>query len=211
MLGLHRHGVSYPTWRLQTPMDTTTQVEWLKKSEAAARLKMSTRTILAMAAAGKIRRKPERDPLTNQVLMLLHAGDIERIAYDREHPQAPQAVQRDESTALQTTSSTALSKTRQDATNPLSLMLAVLAKQALGPAPNAWMDLDTASAEYGLSRTTLIRLIHQKRLPAIQDEPIKTPGNAKAKAGSSWRVCRRDLDNLAGMLAVRGEEPAHHA
>lgn len=75
-------GEASPPYKPMSP-----QIEWLSKDQAAQRLHMSARSVLAMAAAGKIQRKPERDPATNQVVTKLHAGDVERIAYARQHPE----------------------------------------------------------------------------------------------------------------------------
>ena len=59
----------------------TPAVEWLRKADAAKLLKMSTRSVLAMAAAGKIRRRPIHDEATHQTVMLLNVEDLERIAH----------------------------------------------------------------------------------------------------------------------------------
>lgn len=69
-----------------------TQTEWLDKHQAAAALDMSTRSVLTMAGEGRIRSKRERDARTKQLTVFLHAGDVERIRYERQQPRAMQPV-----------------------------------------------------------------------------------------------------------------------
>lgn len=149
-----------------------------------------------MAAAGKIQRRMQVDPATNQTVALLHAGDIERIAYEREHPEeAPAAAP-----------PPAKSPARRDSVLPsLSALLPHLAAITPPPSLPAWLNLDQAAEYTGLSRELLLRLIHAGTLPALKDQPIKSEGNGRAKAGSSWRVCRRDLDALQGVSHSAGQ------
>ena len=166
-----------------SPMPTTApQIEWLRKDEAAKRLNMSTRSVLAMAADGKIQRKPERDPATNQVVMLLHAGDIERIAYERDHPEASQAVQ-----AVAPQPSHANGAIKPGGEQALLAMLAHAAQPA--PAIKPWMTLVDAAEYSGLPETFLRGLVDQGKLPAC---------DVGVRAGGRYRVKRSDLDAIAG-------------
>jgi hypothetical protein len=173
------------------------QIEWIGKEQAAKRLKVSTRTVLAMAAEGKIQRRQERDAASNQMVTRLHAGDVERIAYERTHPAAVQPVQAERQQALQ------VQPAKQDqAAAALLLALSTLsAAPPSQPIVKLWLDLDAAAEYTGLSRALLVRLIHQGRLPAFQDEPTKAEGEKRARAGSSWRVARRDLDQVQGEIS----------
>ena len=71
---------------MPTATQETSTPEWLTKQEAAKRLDLSPQRVLAMAKARQIGSKRERDPVTRQKIVLLHAGDVERICYDRDHP-----------------------------------------------------------------------------------------------------------------------------
>ena len=164
--------------------------EWLTKDEAAERLKMSVRSVQVYVSEGRILRKQERDPATHQLVTMLHAGEVEALAYERDHPEAAEPVQARETKALQAPKQTA---------ELLEFARLFTTVQTARQAPvNRWMGLDQAEAEYGLSRRLLVHLIRIGELPAFQDQPIKTEASKRAKAGSSWRVCRRDLEALTG-------------
>jgi hypothetical protein len=68
------------------------QTEWLDKHQAAAALDMSTRSVLTMATEGRIQSKRQHNPRNKQVSVWLHAGDVERIRYERLQPRALQPV-----------------------------------------------------------------------------------------------------------------------
>lgn len=72
---------------MQGMQQQASQPEWINKTEAAERLKMSTRAVLDIASKGKIISKRERDPKTRQLAVVLNAADVERYAYEREHPE----------------------------------------------------------------------------------------------------------------------------
>ena len=172
---------------------TKLQLEWIRKDEAAKRLKVSTRSVLSMAAAGKIQRKPERDPATNQTVMLLHAGDIERIAFEREHPEPAQALQAIAPQALQaprTNGHIAIQRYKGDGEQGL---LAMLAAHAAQPAQviRPWLTLSEAAEYCGLPEMFLLGLIDNGKLPAL---------NVGVRAGGRYRVKRGDLDAIAGEL-----------
>src|ERR1700704_719204 len=70
-----------------THCDPPTTRQWLKKDEAAKLLGLSPQRVLAMSGKGKpIKSKLERDPVSNQVVKLLHAGDVAQVLWHREHP-----------------------------------------------------------------------------------------------------------------------------
>lgn len=68
------------------------QPEWIGKNEAAERLNLSTRAVLDAASKGKIRSEKQRDTKTRQMAVMLNAADVERYAYEREHPEESQPV-----------------------------------------------------------------------------------------------------------------------
>jgi hypothetical protein len=175
------------------------ETKWLDKKHAAEVLGMSTRSVLAMAADGRIQSKRERDEHTKQMSVKLHAGDVERLRYERAHPEvvggrAPQSSMQ----TLQGEQPRTLQTVRK--APPSDDLTAALLRVIAPPAPpvNRWMELDQAAEYSGLSRRLLVHLIHQGRLPAFQDVSIKIDGEKRARTGSSWRVCRRDLDALQG-------------
>ena len=73
------------------PVDPTTNnlgwppAGWLTKSDAAKRLGLSESRVAAMIGRG-INTLETRSPISNQKVKLLHAGDIERTIFERDHP-----------------------------------------------------------------------------------------------------------------------------
>jgi hypothetical protein len=187
----------------------TTKKEWLNKREASKVLEMSTRSVLLMAKTGQIQSKRQMDPESRQLVVMLHAGDVERVRYDRQHPEerAVQPAQGGQGSG--TAQLATLPKKASDLIDLARIFAATFtaAHQApSAPSVNQWLTLEQSAQESSLSRELLLRLIHQGKLPALKDDPIKGEGEKRAKAGSSWRVCRRDLDALQGEV-LKSAEP----
>jgi len=72
--------------------------EWIDKHEAAKRTGLSWQRLFAIADdhPDQLHSRKEHDPKTRQLVRMLHAGDIERICYDREHPEPKEPLTRRE-------------------------------------------------------------------------------------------------------------------
>jgi hypothetical protein len=165
------------------------KVEWLDKHEAARALKMSTRSILLMASKGEIQSKRERDPESNQLVVKLHAGDIERVRYKRDHP-PEKAAQPVKMQAVQTS--------RGNDQAAATHALAAIAERIAGsngavPQP-LWLTLEQAEAFAGLPADYLETTIATGELPA------RDVGIRKGVHGR-WRIRRADLEALKGLRA----------
>ena len=176
------------------------KTEWISKEQAAERLELSVRSVLAMAAAGKIQRKLEVDPENHQRTTRLLAADIERLAKERTEPivRMPQS----QDTADRPT----VPATTREPNNlrALASLLGPLAAVTSTPSVPHWLTVDAAAERLGFSRATILRLIHAGQLPAIEDEPIRDEGQ-RAKAGSKWRICEQDLVTLRGIRQMKQE------
>jgi len=113
--------------------------QWIGKAEAARRLKRSERTVLEWADAGKIQSRRVQAP-SGQTVRELHAGDIERLIYERAHP-APQPDPPKAAIALQTRA-LALPQPPAVPQPPAS--------------PRPWLTLDEAAAFSGLTKRWLL-------------------------------------------------------
>jgi hypothetical protein len=168
------------------PATKTPVIEWIRKDAAAERLNVSPRSVLAMAAEGKIQRKQERDPGTNQLVMLLHAGDIERLAYEREHPAQP--VQGETSTALQTLPAalqTLPAKlSNRSAKGVEQGLLSLLTSHAAQP-ERPWLTLPEAAEQSGLTERWLVQAA-EKNTRGIRDM-------GRGSRGGRWRFHRSFL------------------
>lgn len=71
-----------------------TSSEWINKTEAAARLKISERSVLLLAAKGAIKSKKERAGKTNQIAVQFLAADVERYGFERDNQETMKALHR---------------------------------------------------------------------------------------------------------------------
>jgi hypothetical protein len=172
--------------------------EWLSKRQAAARMGLQERRILQLAADGTLRSKRERDPVSKQMTVYVHVEEVDKYIESTTKP-APSEVQ---------TIPRAAGPPERSWSEPdtMAVVIAHLAKQ-LRPSPPAWMDLDAAEQYCGLDRAHLQSAIKRGELPARHCKPVRLPGEARAKDGACWRVCRRDLDALQGV--AQGEKSVH--
>ncbi len=64
----------------------STKVEFLGRAETAKVLGVSERTVLDYGQKGKLKTAAGVDPATRQPCVLFHAGDVERLKFEREQP-----------------------------------------------------------------------------------------------------------------------------
>jgi hypothetical protein len=167
--------------------------EWLSKRQAAARMGLQERRILQLAAAGTLRSKRERDPVSKQMTVYVHVAEVDKYIESTTKPTRTevQTIPRDAGPQLPERGSSFEPET-------MAVIVAHLAKQ-LRPLPPNWMTLDAAEQYCGLDWAHLQSAIKRGELPARRCEPAKLAGEKKARSGSCWRVCRRDLDALQGV------------
>lgn len=155
--------------------------EWIGKNEAAARLKMAPRSVLALASAQKIITKRDRDPKTQQVATMFSAADVERYGYERDHPEEKPAVSNG---AVQTVS--AVPRTMQ------ALQVVMPPKPAHSP---AWMTVDEAATYTALPPSFLRHLIRLGELMVLKVGP---------RTGGQYRLSKKDLDAIQGRKYLGG-------
>ena len=118
--------------------NTGVQVKWINKAAAAEILEVDPRTILLMARDGRLRSQRMIDPASNQTAVMLDAGDVERLKYERDNPSLAVQVAKPAKTA------------------PSS-------HQEL----RQWLDLTAAEDYIGLPAGFILRLIRAGKLPAL--------------------------------------------
>jgi excisionase family DNA binding protein len=129
--------------------------EFLTKQIAAARLKLSPRRVLELAAAGKIRQRRVIDPKTKRTQMVLLAADINRLAAGT----APAPV----------SAATEMRVARLNAALP-----------PVEVTPRPWMTADQAAEYSGLPASFLLGMIASGRLAAL-DVGIRPGGRYRIK------------------------------
>lgn len=160
------------------------QLEWIDKHEASRRLRLSPSRIAGLAASGKIQTKPGRNR-RGQPTNLLHAGDVERCAFERDNPRAVLPPQKIENDPLVNVSIHAL----PDIVNHLIAMIPTVAAQFKPVQLPQWITVVVAAEYTSLPASTIETLIKSGKLPALDCGP---------RPGGKWRVKRTDLDALEG-------------
>lgn len=143
--------------------------EYLTKEVAARRSGRSVRRLLELAAAGRIRKTLTTDPKKgNRAIALFDARDIDQLARGAAPP--PMSLQ---------------------ISSPVRNVAAVshMAPASLLESPNPWLTLDEAANYVRLPTSFLSGLIEEGKLKAL---------DVGVRPGGRFRVCRRDLDSIAG-------------
>lgn len=159
------------------------QPEWIGKNEAAERLNLSTRAVLDAASKGKIRSEKQRDTKTRQMAVMLNAADVERYAYERDHPEESAPISVVPARRLPGGSNSQSAEELYQA-----MYMAELLQRHRVQVP--WLNLSEAADYSGLPKSTIEKLIHAQQLKAIDCGP---------RPGGKYRIKRSDLDALEGM------------
>lgn len=163
--------------------DQSQQTVWIDKHQAAKQLGVTERRVLKLAQDGKIKAQRQRNPESRQIAVMLNAGDVERLAYEMEHPQ-------------ETATAVVPASKGSTAVKDVALVLESLgglvalkngeSHQHLKP----WLTIAEGSEYSGLPKSTILTLIGSGNLKAIDCGP---------RPGGRYRVRRVDLDALEGM------------
>lgn len=159
------------------------EVKWLPAKEAAERMGVSVRTALdylsrVPGGGAPIRGRDEIAKGTNRVRKLLHAGDIERVIYEREN-------------GIKSSSEASEPRT------PRAIAAPAITVQM--PAPEAlplFLTLDQAIAYSGLPRVTLLQLIANIFREAGAPYGVGAL-DVGPRPGGRWRISRAALDKFA--------------
>jgi len=165
---------------LPTSQDSWPPPGWLTRKQAAERLNLSPSRIAALNGGanpkpGEIHTSGQKSPYSGQNCTLYHAGDVERLAFERENPAEVSRV-------------------------PVPLVAPLVPLHNPHPAydswspqvmsnPNLWLTVDQAAKVCGLPASIIQKLVESGKLPALDCGP---------RPGGRWRVKRTDLDALEG-------------
>ncbi len=164
---------------------------WLTRKQAAERLKLSYSRVAALGGGanpkpGEIHTSGQKSPYSGQNCTLYHAGDVERLAFERENPTV-----RDSAESLMPTGIRPIHPIPA-AKNPDGGRYAVPSLWGPArevPALKPWLTISEAAEYLGLPASTIERLVKSGTLPALDCGP---------RPGGKWRVKRSDLDALEG-------------
>ena len=166
---------------LQTSNNPAGSVGWISKSEAARLLDKSERTVLAMAADGRIQAKQEKDPTHGQKVTLFHAGDVARLA---------EGLTTSVSLQVGTQAIANLPARLSDSEVVAQFKRAMFDGGAAVDRPlKPWLTINEAAEYSGLPASTVRALIDAGQLPSLDCGP---------RPGGRYRVKRADLDSIEG-------------
>lgn len=162
-----------------------TQIEWYSKEEAGVRLgtqerPLSPRRVLELAKEGRIQSDRFRDPKTNQMVIRIAAGSVERFIDERKAGlQKPLMISEE------------IAKARgprelREPRTPQSFyaQIAALPAEPL----KLFLTLSRAVDYSGLPTDVLAGFISTGKLPALDI--------GAHRRGGRWRIRRVDLDNM---------------
>jgi hypothetical protein len=178
---------------------TTTQIEWVTKEQAGVLLgsigrPLSSRRVLELAKEGRIESGKTKDPATNQMVVRLHAGSIERYLDQRRNPEpTPQPREVREPQPSHT-----LSKRLPEL---VELMKLLREGCAIAEPAHLWLTLQQAAEYSGLPAAVLVEWITAGRLFAL---------DVGRRRGGRWRIRKIDIANIdIAPLQSRQALPAH--
>jgi excisionase family DNA binding protein len=166
----------------QEPQEAFPPPGWLTKTSASERLNRSPSRVAALGVEGAIKTQTAQNPVSKQRVTLFHAGDVERLVYERDHPEEVSRVP-----AKLEQPSDAFSDLAK--TGMWSLRGLPRLERAELPTLKPWLTLAEAAEYSGLPVSTIRNLIDASRLPHLDVGP---------RPGGRWRVKRSDLDALEG-------------
>lgn len=159
-------------------MEKQARPEYISKRRAAEALGISPRRLLELSQSGRIKRHYHNDPQTRRRAAFFARPDVERLAAAR----------------IQSAPQSAASLAIPGGTlRPQSQAIALPAAEA--PA-RPWLTVDEAADYTGLPASFLVSLIIDGKLAALD---VGRRGQNSGRLGR-WRVNRRDLDAIAGVL-----------
>lgn len=183
------------------------QVEWITAAAAAEILGSKKRTVLDQAKKGKFQSRQVRDPQTRQMVVVVHAGDVERELAGVQAPEPREVSDPHASQAKQSREVRELQAPHASQTIELGVAAGLLPmlerafRVPVRPEPKQplFLALDQAEEYSGLPSEWLVKEIVAGRLPAIN------VGIRKGIRGK-YRISRKDLDQVEGARAeVKGD------
>lgn len=203
---------------------------WIDKRTAATRLGRSWRRVLDLAKAGEFKSKRERDPVTNQQVVLIHSGSLERYIDslkpsidDDLHPPSAEALAEIPFTPTVEIDAQEGEAMKQlcagvvpDNIAALSPIMRIEAFKLRKLATEIAADGEAEKKRAHLERLarptvwlTLDECAEVTGLPASLVHSLIASGALPAldvgiRAGGKWRVKRTDLDAIQGSRLVAG-------
>ena len=168
---------------------------WITKKEAAARLKLSEPRVAAMAGDSTLQSMKSRNPSTNQVVTLINAVDVERVGFEREHPDEVTRALATKPTKPDKPPQAALPAPETEAPSSSSRREFLESIEA-----QPWLTLDEAAAFSGLTKRWLLALAKAKwPIPITETGTSTVAGIAirdmgKHAPGGRWRFHRESLE-----------------
>jgi len=169
----------------QEPQEPFPPPGWLTKTSASETLGRSPSRVAALGTEGAIKTQPATNPVSKQRVTLFHAGDVERLAFERDHPGEVSKVPAKLEHPPLPLRSEVLSWIRENAI-PGGTTDARFNEQTT---PKPWLTLAEAAEYSGLPVSTIRNLIDAGSLKHLDVGP---------RPGGRWRVKRSDLDALEG-------------
>lgn len=169
--------------------------EWLTREEAKQRLAKSDATLDRLVAAGRLNSKLEPRP-GRKPERLYHAGDVERLAVEKE--EAPLTHAAAKSTAL-VLSHEAVSFIKEQIAEFRAARNGET--QIARPVPiteKLWLSLDEAVEYSGLAKSDLLQVCQRSLREQERNLYQQQPGNLIVRKSGGWKILRKSLEAFEG-------------
>jgi len=153
------------------PKPSTGKEDYLTSEIVEKRLGLSQRRLRQIAAEGKLSRRAIVDPVTKKRAVVYRAADVAALEQQREWAEE------------------GLPAIAATTARPVTRLLPVVPDARIEASLHQWLSLAEAAAYIGLKERTLLRLIQEGRLKAMDEH---------TRGIERWRVRRADLEALEG-------------
>jgi Helix-turn-helix domain len=164
---------------------------WLTKQQAADALRVSKKTVEAMAKRGELQKERWRRPETGQRLVVYHPGDVARLAQER-HPAATAGfVVPDPGSNGKGHGGLAVTRPPTSEADPLRTFATVLL--------SAWAELSQAAKPAKAEKPTFLTLPEAAAWTGLTEAYLRRKcrdGSLKALKDQGWKIKRTDLETL---------------
>jgi predicted DNA-binding transcriptional regulator AlpA len=160
-------------------------IGWPTKLEVAQALGVSTKTVEKYVAEGKLKQAMQSQ-INKPARAVIDPATLERLKEER-------------STLAPSFANQVGNRSRAILNDGPDRWISMIKQALLPPEQNRWLTVDEAAEYTKLTRSTLLRLIREGKLPAVEDVPSKSNGEKVARPGSKYRLNRKVLDAFEGV------------
>lgn len=166
------------------PKPKAVQEEFLSTELAAKRLNVKPRRLRELAADGRLERVPSIDPQSRRQVVVYRAEQVNKLAQDWLVKTGERVKTQFRPGGIPAVGT---------ATEQIGALAAVGTAAEVPPKVRLWLTVAEAAQYSGLAEGTILRLIREGNLPAL-DQHVR---------GDKWRIRKQALDEFDGTIGTK--------